>query len=117
MTDIVKRKRGAQPGNKNAAKGRTLHNTLIDCVNLQPSMLQQACFALLQKAADGDIAAFRELADRLDGKAVQQTLLTADVTTHSVEQMTDEQLAIIAAGGSAGTVEASAGAEQPDDLH
>jgi predicted polyphosphate/ATP-dependent NAD kinase len=112
-----KKKRGAQPGNRNAAKDRQVRSTLIDCINAAPTLLQQACFSMLQKAADGDVAAFREVADRIDGKAVQQTMLTADVTSHTVEQMTDEQLAIIAAGGGDGIAEASEGAQQSDGVH
>lgn len=33
---------------------------------------------LLNRAAEGDIASLKELGDRLDGKAVQQTILTGD---------------------------------------
>jgi predicted polyphosphate/ATP-dependent NAD kinase len=113
----AKKKRGAPFGNRNAAKDRQVRATLIDCIDAAPTLLQQACFSMLQKAADGDVAAFREVADRIDGKAVQQTMLTAEVTTNTVEQMTDEQLAIIAAGGGVGTAEASEGAQQPDGVH
>jgi hypothetical protein len=41
----------------------------------------KAACQLLNKAAEGDLAAIKELADRLDGKAIQANTLTAQLDT------------------------------------
>ena len=49
---------------------------------------------LAAKAADGDVSAARELLDRLIGKPMQETLITANVATAQVDysQMSQEEL-------------------------
>ena len=49
---------------------------------------------LVEKAEEGDLAAIREIADRLDGKSVQM-LDRRDV---SINELTDAELLAIAAG-------------------
>ena len=51
---------------------------------------------MLDKAEQGDLAAARELADRLDGKPGQIQMV--DFRKLAPEQMTDELLAAIVAG-------------------
>jgi hypothetical protein len=48
-----------------------------------------------EKAEEGDLAAIRELADRLDGKPAQ----VIDRRDASVDELTDAQLHLIASGG------------------
>lgn len=44
-----------------------------------------AAAAVVEKAVEGDLAAFREIADRIDGKAPQ----SVDVTTRHEQPLTD----------------------------
>ena len=50
---------------------------------------------LIERAEEGELAAIREIADRLDGKPVQM-LDRRDVP---LNQLTDEELLVIAGGG------------------
>jgi len=70
---------GAPQGNKNAVKERRMvTNALQRAAAQNPDKLRQACLAGLEKAAKGDLAWFKEIADRLDGKAAQSILLGED---------------------------------------
>lgn len=50
--------------------------------------LRMVADALVTKAMTGDVAAIREVADRLDGKAVQQ--LDVDATVRTIEDLIGE---------------------------
>ena len=64
--------RGAQPGNKNASKNKIWHEAIRRVVTQENGKLLRATAErLVTEAANGDVAALRELGDRLDGKAVQ----------------------------------------------
>jgi hypothetical protein len=64
---------GAMLGNTNAKKeNRIVGDVLRRIAKQQPKKLRKACEALFTQAAEGDTAAFRELADRLDGKVAAQ---------------------------------------------
>lgn len=60
------------------------------------------------KAKKGDTAAFREIADRIDGKPRQQIGGDPEnpLLFKNVKDMTDEELAALAAGAGAGEGEA-----------
>ena len=60
-----------------------------------PLRLRRIAEKLTEKAEEGDLAAIRELADRLDGKPAQ----VIDRRDASVEELTDAELNIIASGG------------------
>lgn len=63
---------GAPQGNTNGAKkNRAWRDTLRREATKDPEKLRKIALALFEKALDGDIAAIKELGDRLDGKAVQ----------------------------------------------
>ncbi len=69
----------APEGNKNSTiERRMVTNALRRAATQSPDKLRQACIAILEKAAEGDLACFREIADRLDGKAAQALLLGED---------------------------------------
>lgn len=83
--------------------------------------LAKAAEEIVLKAADGDIAAFKEMADRLDGKAVQQLDVT---TTHErpaselTESELDAELTLARAARLAGGKEAPAGrSPKPNRVH
>ena len=67
---------GAPLGNQNAAKAKVwraaIERALEKRGKTRAEALTDLAGRLLDKADEGDIAALRELADRMDGKAVQQ---------------------------------------------
>jgi phosphoribosylformylglycinamidine (FGAM) synthase-like enzyme len=73
-----KKKVGGQPGNTNSSKNNRLWANTIRRAVVQDdaNRLRRIAEALLDKAADGDISAIKELGDRLDGKSVSTTELT-----------------------------------------
>jgi len=73
-----KKKVGGQPGNTNSSKNNRLWANTIRRAVVQDdaNRLRRIAEALLDKAADGDISAIKELGDRLDGKSVSTTELS-----------------------------------------
>lgn len=66
-------------GNKNAHKGRMWHDALKRAIAQDDGVrLRQAAETLLDRAAEGEGWAIKELADRLDGKAFQSVEITGD---------------------------------------
>ena len=65
--------RGGQPGNTNSTKKHLLWGDTLRRAIAQDNgkKLRQAAEALLDAAAGGDLAAIKELGDRIDGRAVQ----------------------------------------------
>ena len=63
---------GAPVGNTNATKNKPWANALHRAiVQADGAKLRAIADRLIEKAAEGDIQAIKELGDRLDGKAVQ----------------------------------------------
>lgn len=64
---------GAPEGNTNSSKNNRLWAETIRRAVVQSDgkRLRKIAEALLDKAAEGDIAAIKELGDRLDGKSTQ----------------------------------------------
>jgi ribosomal protein L17 len=63
---------GAPAGNQNARNGRIWRDTLRRALLAEDAKnLRAIADALVTKATEGDVAAIREIGDRLDGKAVQ----------------------------------------------
>jgi len=60
-----------------------------------PLRLRRIAEKLTEKAEEGDLAAIRELADRLDGKPVQ----VVDRRDADIHELSDAELHLIAAGG------------------
>jgi hypothetical protein len=71
---------GAPLGNKNSSKTNRLWAETIRRAVVQDDAqrLRLIAEALLNKATEGDMAAIKELGDRLDGKALQENKLTGD---------------------------------------
>lgn len=63
-------RRGAQQGNNNAAKGRTMSKHLRQRIE-DRKLWCDLMDALLAKALEGDITAIKEVFDRIDGKPKQ----------------------------------------------
>jgi HPt (histidine-containing phosphotransfer) domain-containing protein len=64
-------KKGGQPGNQNAAKGKIWSDALRLELAQDRQRLRKLIKALMDKAESGDVPALKELADRIEGKAVQ----------------------------------------------
>lgn len=63
---------GAPEGNQNSRKeNRVVRDTLRKVAAQNPDKLRKACEKLLDKAVEGDTAAFKEFRDTLDGKPNQ----------------------------------------------
>lgn len=82
MTEEVN-KGGAPKGNQNAAKGRVWRDAINRALKLRDESradgkkaLDEIAEQLITLAAAGDMAALKELGDRLEGKAAQQLQLT-----------------------------------------
>jgi len=73
---------------------KPFNQALLMTLRSNPVALRRIAAKLVEKAAEGELAAIRELADRLDGKPVQM-LDRRDVP---LNQLTDEELLAIAAG-------------------
>jgi hypothetical protein len=67
---------GAPLGNTNAAKGKLFYDQLRKIAIQNPQKLRQVAESLFAAAEAMEPWAVKELLDRLDGKAVQQTELT-----------------------------------------
>lgn len=63
-------KPGAPLGNKNGAGKRVWSDAVRKCI-VQGKSLDKLAEALVSKALEGDIAALKELGDRLEGKVTQ----------------------------------------------
>jgi hypothetical protein len=73
---------------------KPFNQALLMTLRSNPVALRRIAAKLVEKAEEGDLAAIREIADRLDGKPVQM-LDRRDVP---LNQLTDEELEAIAAG-------------------
>lgn len=63
---------GAPKGNKNSSKqNRLVGDTLRRVAKQNPKRLRAACEKLLSQAEEGNVVAFKEFADRIDGKVPQ----------------------------------------------
>ena len=67
---------------------------------------------LLDKCMEGDVSAFKELADRLEGKATEYVNISGEV-----RELSDAELHALAARGSAGTAGEEPSEETPTSVH
>ena len=63
--------RGGQIGNNNAGKNKLFGDQLKRHLVQNPEKLEKIVVKLIDDAMDGNIAAAKEVMDRVDGKAVQ----------------------------------------------
>ena len=73
---------------------KPFNQALLMTLRSNPVALRRIAAKLVEKAEEGELAAIREIADRLDGKPIQM-LDRRDVP---LNQLTDEELEAIAAG-------------------
>ena len=82
---------GAPVGNRNGSKGDSWEQAIRRALKArslvaQREILDDAADALINKAIDGDIAALKELGDRLDGKAKQSVIVGGDTENPLIVQ-------------------------------
>jgi len=65
-------KAGAPAGNRNGAKNKPWEAALLRRAMQNPDELAKIAEKLFAMAIDGDVAAIKELGDRLDGKSLQR---------------------------------------------
>ena len=70
--------RGGQPGNRNGAKSKPWEAALLRRAMQNPEELAKIAEKLFAMAIKGDVAAIKELGDRLDGKALQRNEVTGE---------------------------------------
>lgn len=103
--------KGAPLGNDYATKSKPWIRALEKAIVQDPNKLRNIALKVLDMAEQGDMAAIREIGDRLDGKAVQQIQAAHSFEGALARELSNEQLAIIAAGGTL-----SDGDGQPETL-
>ena len=86
-------KGGAPTGNSNATKTRSwaeaIDKALKQCKDGKPQKLRALADKIIDMAMAGDMAAMREIGDRVDGKALAHVHVTGDL---GLGDMTDIQL-------------------------
>ena len=73
---------------------KPFNQALLMTLRSNPVALRRIAAKLVEKAEEGELAAIREIADRLDGKPAQ----VIDRRDVPINQLTDEELLAIAAG-------------------
>jgi hypothetical protein len=73
---------------------RPFNSALLIELRSNPVALRRIAAKLVEKAEEGELAAIREIADRLDGKPAQ----LVDRPDLPISKLSDEQLLAIAAG-------------------
>lgn len=77
---------GAPVGNDNARQGRIWRDTLRRALLAENGKkLRSIADALVAKAEDGDVAAIKEIGDRIDGKVAQPVGIGQDPDAGPVE--------------------------------
>tara|TARA_R110002167_G_scaffold157005_2_gene351843 strand:- start:391 stop:702 length:312 start_codon:yes stop_codon:yes gene_type:complete len=71
---------GAPKGNQNSTSEKRVWSKIVRKLAVQEdyAKLHRVANALYEKAAEGDVSAIKELGDRLDGKAMQENMVTGD---------------------------------------
>ena len=80
---------------------KPIRDALKAALRQDPSLLKRAAEKAWANAVDGDLAAFKEIADRLDGKAAQPIVGDSDFDPIGISlasELTDARLEQIAAG-------------------
>lgn len=108
--------KGAPAENQNALKRtRIVSDTLRRVAVQNPDKLRAACESLLEKAASGDVMAYKEIRDTLDGKPMQSVEMNV---TRTQSDMDDAELArIISEDSSRRTTSQKDGKKEPRPVH
>lgn len=120
MSEGEKKKRGAPFGNKNGA-GRRKNNVVYEWATANQDKMLAITERVAQIAQNGEekhvVPAANWLFNRAYGMPAQSLDITGDITTRNVEELSDAELATIAAGGRVGTPAQAISTQPPDELH
>jgi len=79
---------GAPIGNQNGTKeNKLITNALRRAATQNPDKLRKACEKVVDDAANGNLASFNAMADRLDGKPPQSTTFDGHITHQDITQV------------------------------
>ena len=84
---------------------------------LSRTRLQKAADEIAMKAAEGDLACFNAIGDRLEGKPTQAVDQTIRDERQSPEEISDRELLDIATASGAGIAQKANGTKKPDRVH
>lgn len=80
--------RGGQPGNKNGSKNRPITDLMRRALLQGRAKKARAIAdALILKAEEGDVPAFREVVDRIEGKSPQLQIISGDPDAPIIHQI------------------------------
>ena len=100
-------------------RNRLVREAIIRALEKGGKSPEEALIPMAEKfvaqAEAGDVASFREIADRLDGKPSQQVEMT--VARAPAPELTEDELKRIATGGSSGTALPASGKALPTGVH
>lgn len=92
---------GAPKGNRNGAHDKPWTRALERLVQQDADLLRKLAIKTFDMALEGDAQARAEITNRLDGKPVQPVDMSGSIDVRqTAEDLTDDQLASIAAGSS-----------------
>lgn len=105
----------APKGNRNAAKAKVWAAAIERALERRQPLdvrikaIDELADKLLALGYEGDLSALQEIGNRLDGKPAQALELSGHLEHREAKELTEDELARIAAGGSAGAAEATQG--------
>ena len=111
----------APKGNKYATKAKEWTDAIRRAIRQEYGMewqeaLREAALPLVRAAKSGDLAALKEIGDRLEGKAHQTSEVTITKTT-SLRDLPTDELANIALGRGEGTSAETGGDQEHSAIH
>ena len=77
-------KRGGQPGNNNAGKGKLFTDALVKFAKQNPDKRDRVIAKIYDMALDGNMMAIKEIIDRVEGKPKQ-----------SIEAEVDQSITVV----------------------
>ena len=79
-------------------RDKPFNDVLRIALKARPHSLRRIADKLIDKGEEGDLPSIREIADRLDGRPVQM-IDRRELSINSINELTDEELLVIASGG------------------
>lgn len=113
----------APKGNRNAAKAKIWSAAIERALdrrkpaNERIKAIDDLADKLLDLGFEGNLSALQEIGSRLEGKPAQAIEHSGEVGHRHSREMTDDELASIAASGSAGATEKAGGETDASSVH
>ena len=104
-TKVITNRGGPPLGSENKFRGKLVKNALLNALAKhgrgdRMAALEKMSSKMIELALVGSIPAFREVADRIDGKPAQMIIGDPEqpITFKNVSEMSDEELEVLARG-------------------